>query len=870
MVYKGLNEAEVAKSREQHGANILMPPPRTSWWKLFFEKFKDPIIRLLLVAAVLALIVGAFEGSYTEGLGIILAVLLATVIGFVNEYKAGKEFDILNQVNNETAVKVIRNDMPIEIPKTEIVVGDIVLIEQGDEIPADGILLEALSLAVNESTLNGESLPSNKTAEKVTSFQTAYSPNMVLRGTTVSEGQGIMQVTTVGDATEIGKTAREATAMSGEETPLNKQLNRLSKVISKYGTLIAAGTFMLLVLRDVFAGNLQFAWSFSTFSVLLTYFMIAVTLIVMAVPEGLPMSVTMSLAYSMRRMTRTNNLVRKMHACETMGATTIICTDKTGTLTQNKMSVQATFFPQLNNNEISVDEISKLILYASAGNSTAHLDLSHKSALPVGNPTEGALLLWLQEKNINYNDIRQQINIVARSLFTTEKKYMATHLHLPDNSEIAVIKGAPEVILSRCETTSIPEDVQQRLKIYQNRAMRTLAFAYRKIAVGDTTPIDEQLSEMIFLGFVAIADPVRPDVEAAIQECMQAGIEVKIVTGDTSATAIEIARQIGLWKATDQPDQQITGSDFAALSDEEAQVVACRIKIMSRARPTDKLRLVKLLQKSANVVAVTGDGTNDAPALNYANVGLSMGSGTSVAKEASDIVLLDDSFNSIVNAVRWGRSLYRNIQRFVMFQLTINVLALIIAFIGPFIGIKLPLTVTQILWVNLIMDTFAALALATEPPDNSVMRNKPRRTSDFIITRAMAKNIFTQAGIFVVALLSLLIWYQCTGKGEDIYYLTIFFTVFVFLQFWNLFNARCMGTNYSAFRHLAQSKPFLMIAVMIAVLQFFIVEFGGALFRTTPLTLRDWLIIIAATSLVLWIGEIRRFIGRMKVKGVAV
>ncbi|MDR3132447.1 MAG: HAD-IC family P-type ATPase, partial [Prevotellaceae bacterium] len=549
MVYKGLNSEEVLASRARHGENILTPAPHTTWWKLFLEKFKDPIIRLLLAAAVIALTAAFFdpESSYVEGLSILLAVFLATVLAFANEYKAGREFDILNQVNNEAAVKVIRAGRPAEIPKRDVVVGDIVLLEQGDEAPADGDLLEAIALSVNESTLNGESLPSHKTAEPAGSFATAYSPNVVLRSTMVAEGQGVMRVTAVGDATEIGKTAREATGMSGEDTPLNKQLNRLSKIIGKAGFAIAAGTFVLLVARDLLLG-LPFDWSLETFSRALTYFMVAITLIVVAVPEGLAMSVTLSLAYSMRRMMRTNNLVRHMHACETMGATTVICTDKTGTLTQNHMRVQATHFYVLQNAKQRPKEGEKFvhpfISLAIAANSTAHLDAGSGAA--VGNPTEGALLYWLHTQGVDYQKIRQDAAIIERSLFTTEKKYMATHVQSGGESVI-FIKGAPEIVLGKCIATSIPSYILPSLESYQRRAMRTLAFAYRKAPAYPAGTLDEQLEKMTYLGFVAIADPVRPKVTDAIKSCLQAGIEVKIITGDTSATAIEIARKTGLW-----------------------------------------------------------------------------------------------------------------------------------------------------------------------------------------------------------------------------------------------------------------------------------------------------------------------------------
>jgi Ca2+-transporting ATPase len=860
MKYKGLDNNEVVLSRKKSGTNELTPVPRTPWWDMLLGKFNDPLIKLLLFAALLSLVVGYFEHSYLEALGIITAVLLAVLVAFFNEYKAGKEFDMLNKVNDETPVKVFRNGQATTVPKRDLVKGDIVILEQGDEVPADGRVLECFSLYINEATLNGESMPAAKQAELAEHYITTYSPNALLRGTTVTDGQGVMEVTEVGDATEIGKTSREAAIESGEDTPLNKQLNRLGKVIGKTGIAVASAVFLLLALRDVLSGTALFPLSLQTLSIFLTYFMVAVALIVMAVPEGLAMSVTLSLAYSMRRMTRTNNLVRRMHATETMGATTVICTDKTGTLTQNKMHVHAAHFDRL------TKEQDDLVAESMALNSTAHLDLTNVTeAQPVGNPTEASLLLWLHERQIDYAELRAQAGITGRLSFTTENKFMATRCVSPAlQKEVLYVKGGAEVVMKRC--TDVPAGVQELLQDYQNRGMRTLAFAYREVQPGESADLLEGSVGLTYLGFVAIFDPVRKDVGAAIKSCMDAGIEVKIVTGDISATATEIARQIGLWNDDDDASRQITGAEFAALNDADAAEAAGRIKIMSRARPSDKLRLVKLLQQRNEVVAVTGDGTNDAPALNYANVGLSMGSGTSVAREASDIVLLDDSFNSIVNAVQWGRSLYGNIQRFVQFQLTINVAALVIAFLGPFVGVTLPFTVTQMLWVNLIMDTFAALALATEPPTRSVMNKKPRRVNDFLITPRMAKNIFGWAAVFLVILLGLLFWFGHTAEGLTPYRLSLFFTVFVMLQFWNLFNARCLGSTNSAFYRLHKNVMFIAIALLILALQIAIVQFGGEVFRTEPLTRCDWITVILATSAVLWIGEIDRGIKRYRKK----
>ncbi|MDR0294711.1 MAG: calcium-translocating P-type ATPase, PMCA-type [Prevotellaceae bacterium] len=862
MKYSGLTDEQVIQNRQSFGSNDLTPPPRHVWWKLLLSKFNDPIIKLLLFTATIALGLGFFEDSFIEGAGIMAAVLLATLIAFFNEFQAEKEFDILNRVNDEMPVKVIRHGQATKVSKRELVVGDIALLEQGDEIPADGHLLESFSLCVNESALNGESMPAFKSVVVPEHYETAYAPNAVLRGTVVTEGQGVMEVTVVGDASEIGQTAREAAAINTEQTPLNKQLNRLSGLIGKLGFIVAGSIFVLLVARSLLTQEITFPFDhLEEWSILLTYFMVTVTIIVAAVPEGLAMSVTLSLAYSMRRMTRTNNLVRRMHATETMGATTVICTDKTGTLTQNEMRVHAEHF------DIISKDKDTLIIESIALNTTAHLDCSNPdSVVPVGNPTEGALLLWLNNRQVDYERLREEGKIIDRLLFTTENKFMATRCLSPSTGKnILYVKGAPEVIMKRC--AAIPADVQSLLSSYQQRGMRTLAFAYKEMADTDKGALLDLSNELTYLGFVAIADPVRTDVTEAIKNCMEAGIEVKIITGDTAATATEVARQIGLWQPSDSADKQITGAEFAALSDEEAKQAALRIKIMSRARPADKLRLVKLLQQQGAVVAVTGDGINDAPALNFANVGLSMGSGTSVAKEASDIVLLDDSFSSIVNAVRWGRSLYRNIQRFLQFQLTINVLALMVAFLGPFIGVTLPFTAIQMLWVNLIMDTFAALALATEPPDNSVMHHKPRKVSDFIITPFMAKNIFITAGIFLCLLLGLLIFYVPANIGHSVpsVELSVFFTVFVLLQFWNLFNVRCSGTTRSTFRDLFQNKPFLLIAATILIMQVVIIQCGGAVFRTEPLSLPAWIYIIAGTSLVLWVGEILRAVQRKAV-----
>lgn len=867
----GLTDQEVIASREKNGINLLTPPKRLSIWKLYLEKFQDPVIRVLLVAAVFSLIISIIESEYAETIGIFFAIFLATGIGFYFEYDANKKFDLLNAVGEETPVTVIRNGKIKEIPRKDIVVGDTVVLNTGEEVPADGTLVEAVSLQVNESTLTGE-LMVNKTTDKAHFDEEAtYPSNAVMRGTTITDGHGIMRVDRVGDATEIGKVARQSTEQSQEQTPLNIQLTKLANLIGKAGFTIAALTFIVFTSKDLYSFitsenfigiNDWHSW-LEIARIVLKYFMMAVTLIVVAVPEGLPMSVTLSLALNMRRMLKTNNLVRKMHACETMGAITVICTDKTGTLTQNLMQVY----------EAQVDESQPdLVAEGIAANSTAFLEEKAEGEKPsgVGNPTEIALLLWLNSKGKDYMKLREEAKVVNQLTFSTERKYMATLVDSPiQKKRILYIKGAPEIVMSKCNLEKAQIDkYNEQLLAYQNKAMRTLGIAYKVVPENASDDCAELVGEggMTFLGIFAISDPIRPDVPNAVKKCQSAGIGIKIVTGDTPGTATEIARQIGLWTPEDTERNRITGVEFAALSDEEALDRVLDLKVMSRARPMDKQRLVQLLQQKGAVVAVTGDGTNDAPALNHAQVGLSMGTGTSVAKEASDITLLDDSFNSIATAVMWGRSLYKNIQRFIVFQLTINVVALLSVLLGAFFGTELPLTVTQMLWVNLIMDTFAAMALASIAPSMDVMNEKPRRRTDFIITPVMRNTIFGVGLGFLIILMGLLVYFKNLSGGMDTHHLTVFFTIFVMLQFWNLFNASVFGTNHSFFKDAGHALGMLGVALIILVGQIIIVSFGGKVFRTEPLPLSEWLYIIGGTSFVLWIGEIWRGIKRLKSK----
>ena len=881
-LHKGLTSQEVEDSRKKHGSNILTPPKKTSLWVQFMEKFEDPIIRILLFAWVLAMIISAIHcwgpdqkglEAFIEPVGIFFAIMLASTIGFIFEAKAAKAFEVLNQVNDDIPVTVIRNGHVTETTRADIVVGDIVMLGTGDEIPADGILLESVSLQVNESTLTGEPVISKTTKEEDFDHEATYPSNHVMRGTTVVDGHGMMQVMAVGDATEYGKVNQGAQMDNNIDTPLQLQLKRLADLISKVGYTVATLTFVVLTAKVFLQGGE--AGNFYYIEHILNNFMIAVTLVVVAVPEGLPMSVTLSLALSMSRMLKANNLVRKMHACETMGATTVICTDKTGTLTQNQMRVNTTSFFPLKDQHLAEDKASMLIREGIAINSTANLNRQDGTVKTLGNPTEAAMLLWLDAQGHDYEKLRADAKIVNQLTFSTERKYMATVVDSPLlGAKVLYMKGAPEIVLGHCKdvatehgTTSasgMQADIEALLLSYQNQAMRTLGFAYKILTDKEAeTPYKDGLlsvKNLTYLGVVAISDPVREDVPRAVEACRKAGIDIKIVTGDTPATAREIARQIGIWTQEDSDKNIITGPAFEALSDEEAAKRVQSLKIMCRARPTDKQRLVQLLQNQDAVVAVTGDGTNDAPALKAAQVGLSMGDGTSVAKEASDITILDNSFSSIVQAVMWGRSLYRNIQRFLIFQLTINVVACAIVLIGSLIGTGSPLTITQMLWVNLIMDTFAAGALASLPPSWSVMRDRPRRSGehgDFIISRSMAGNIFGTGIFFTILLVTAILVLQNKGHLSP-HDLSWFFTFFVMLQVWNMFNAKAFMTGRSALAGLWKSKSFLLVIALIVVGQYLIVTFGGKMFNVVPLSLNEWLTISAMTMPVLLFGEIAR------------
>lgn len=885
----GLTREQVEESRRIHGANVLTPPAEESLWKLFFDKFKDPLIIVLLMAGALSILISIYEyfklgqsaTVFFEPAGIFMAIFLATGLSFYFEKKAEDEFKILNQVNDDEAVQVIRDGNPTQIAKKDVVVGDILILNTGEEIPADAVLLEATRLNVDESTLTGEPMASKTTDPDHFDLEATFPSDHVMRGTRVMEGHGLAEVYAVGDATENGKVYEAAHIDDGTKTPLSEQLERLGALVTK-GSYIIGGAVILGRIVMYLLNN-------ATFDIVafIAYFlqtiMIAVTLVVVSVPEGLPMAVTLSLAYSMRRMLKTNNLVRKMHACETMGATTVICTDKTGTLTQNQMRVSETDFYGLKDQKLGDDSESRLVATAIAVNSTAQLDLSdaaHPSVL--GNPTEGALLLWLRDNGVDYRVLRKEAKVVRELPFTTERKYMATVVADESGAERLFVKGAPEIVLAMCSRVCGNVDrasIAETLLGYQEKAMRTLGFASCKLPAGvdGITENGVDVRDLEFMGVVAIADPVRGDVPAAINECLNAGIAIKIVTGDTPATAREIGRQIGLWSEGDGERNIITGPEFGELTDKELADRVGDLKIIARARPMDKRRLVEALQKKGQVVAVTGDGTNDAPALKAANVGLSMGDGTSVAKEASDITIIDNSFASIGRAVMWGRSLYQNLQRFILFQLTVNVVACLVVLVGAFMGTESPLTVTQMLWVNLIMDTFASMALSSLPPSRSVMDSKPRDRKSFIITSSMWRFIGGTGLLFTAIVLALVYVFEHADvtsladllhvsvgakQGLSPYELSIIFTTFVMLQFWNLFNARAYATHRSAF-HLNKCGEFVMISLVIFIGQIIIVSIGGEFFNVVPLSIEDWIIIVAGTSLVLWIGELGRVVSRL-------
>ena len=931
--YTGLTDAQVLESRQKYGVNVLTPPEKESLWDTFketcthwiaismlalivistitagvlcggmgvvvwsmpaiiafatvlilvvgfFGGFEDPLFKILIMAFVLSIGISIYEfvwggagfKTFFEPIGIIVALVLATSIAFFLERSNEKTFQSLNEVNDDTLIKVIRNNNVCQVPRKDIVVGDIVLLESGEEIPADCELLESLNLSVNESSLTGELQAAKTTNPEMFDKEATYASNLIMKGTVILEGYCTAKVLAVGDKTESGKVFEAAQVDEGGSTPLSEELDGLADLITKASYVFAALIVIGRLFIYFYEGDASFAtgddWiSFITY--VLNTIMIAVTLIVVAVPEGLPMSVTLSLAFSMRKLMKENTLPRTMHSCETMGATSVICTDKTGTLTQNQMQVADTKL-----SDVTDDFLTEMI----SVNTTANLDLSDKnSAKVIGNPTEGALLLWLKSKNVDYLSIRENAEIIDRLPFSTENKYMATVVKSVSKGRTYVfVKGAPEILLGMSAISEADKETYGAdLLNYQNKAMRTLGLAYTEVRENEKVIENGKLNTngLTFVGIFAISDPIRKEVPAAIKECLNAGVQVKIVTGDTSGTAKEIGRQIGLWNEKDTDKNILTGSEFAAMSDEELKDRVVDIKILSRARPNDKERLVKLLKQRGQVVAATGDGTNDAPALNAADVGLSMGDGTAVAKESSDMTIQDNSFSTIANAVMWGRSLYKNIQRFLLFQLTVNVTACFLVLVGAFMGTESPLTVTQMLWINLIMDTFAAIALASLPPSRKVMEDKPRDRNASILSKPMRIEILGVGFFFFFLLVAMLYIFEhgeytsmCDlflnlhigeRDGLSTYELTLLFTTFVMTHFFYLFNARAFETGKSAL-HFKGCQGLLAIVAVIFLGQVAMVEIPllQDFFNVCGLTLEDWVIIILGSSLVLWIREI--------------
>ena len=883
--YTGLSDEQVIVSRQEHGTNVLTPPEREPLWKQFLGKFNDPLIKILLVALVLSVGLSTYEyfilhsgvSVLFEPMGIFIAIVLATLVGFLVEVNANKKFRLLNQTDDHVMVKVKRGGHVTQVPRRDIVVGDIVILEAGEKVPADGTVIDSFSLTVDESSFTGEpsAWKTHDTEAAAKEKDATYPANILLRASTIIDGSATMRVERVGDKTEYGKVYRDAQIDNNIKTPLTQQLDRLGRTIAR-GSYVMAGLLVLGRLVEYFVAGSEGVVADAQYFI--ETVMLAVTLIVVSVPEGLPMSVTLSLALSMRKMLKHNNLVRRMHACETMGAATVICTDKTGTLTQNKMQVyQAHFYGLPDGDKLSDDEMSRIVTTGIACNSTAFLDDSDpNNIMALGNPTEAALLLWLQDAGVDYLTLRENNETLAQMPFSTMTKYMPTVIGTDDGKRLLLVKGAPEIVMRLCDKTVGDVSFQQvtdELTEFQIKAMRTLAFAYRELSENEEP--EQALKDfksgnqpaLCFVGIVAISDPVRTDVPAAIQDCRNAGVKVKIVTGDTSATAREIGRQVGLWTNDDTDDAIISGPDFAALDDDEAAKRAQAIKIMARARPDDKARLVRLLQQQGEVVAVTGDGTNDAPALNAAQVGLSMGDGTAVAKEASDITILDNSFMSINKAVLWGRSLYSNIQRFILFQLAVNVCACLVVAICSFFSKQPALTVTQMLWVNLIMDTFAALALASLPPNSVLMRQQPRNSHASIITPMMKKFILVSGVIFAVLMIGLYYYFVREANGGPVFVrginpninpheMGIYFSVFVFLQFWNMLNARSFATGKSAFNNMEDSKVFWAVAAVIFAGQIILVQYFYPFFNCAPLDFMTWFWIILGTFPVFLVGQI--------------
>jgi len=828
---QGLSSAQIQEMQNRFGKNELTPPPRLPLWKLYLKNFEDPIIRILLVAVIISALVAALEGSgLLDTIGIALAVILATTIAFLTEYKSNREFDALNAMCDDTGIKVIRDGQARTIRMRDVVVGDIILLEAGDAVPADGILVHEAHFEADESAFTGENEPVRKNSE-----------DTLLKGTWVTAGRGTMIATAVGDATRMGEIAASITRGERPETPLQVKLRVLAGQISRFGYAMAGLIVISLLAKGIVTGLPTDPLELVRF--LLDIAIFAVIIIVVSVPEGLPVSVTVSLALTMRKMTRAYSLVRRMIACETIGSVTTICTDKTGTLTRNLMEVVASSIltPEYENK--TPDDPAGWVTLNAGVNSTAELEPREGELITVGNSTEGALLRWLSRAGIDYHQIRRAYFPISQALFDSRRKEMRTVISI-EGRYYLLVKGAPEVVAASC--SSAPDLTP--VKNLAGRAMRTLAFAH-----AETGSPEDSTPTLIWDGYVGIRDEIRSDVPSAVATCRSAGISIAMVTGDSPETAAAIAKETGILTN----GTVITGPEFRDLSPEKQQALAPQIEVMARSAPHDKLLLVKALQANGEVVAVTGDGTNDAPALRSADVGLAMGiAGTEVAREASDIILLDDSFPTIERAVWWGRALFENIQRFLMFQLTINISAAFLSFIAPLLGYPAPFSVIQLLWINIIMDSLAALALCSESPHPALMEKKPIPRTSSVLTPYMIRAILCTAFVYIIVGIGGII-FGLPYMNSPAEQATAFFTGFVLAQVWNGIN--CRGINGIMPSFIRGNPAFFVIMGSIILIQFLIVQFGGAVFGTVPLSVFQWIVLLLGTLPVLLIWPALRW-----------
>ena len=904
---RGLSEKQIAQNQKKYGKNQFSPGEKISLGKKILEALKEPMIFILLIAALITIGMNIYKQSqglhaeFTESIGILVAITISVSIKVIMEGRSEKAFETLNNINEDIKVKVLRNGIIQYIYKKDVVVGDIIKIETGAKVPADGRLIDSLQLKVDESMLTGESIAVNKNFEQtITNAKTVLSErkNMVFAGTFITYGQGTVIITSVGDKTEMGNIASELKHPVSKSTPLQEKLDKLARSITTFGVIAS----ILILFYELFKIYISNNLSFDTVQ---NAFMVSVALIVAAVPEGLPTIVAMTLALNIIKMAKSNALVRKLIACETIGCINVICSDKTGTLTKNQMTVIDIW----NNGKLinPSDLKNRFLIENFTINSTADITIKDGNVKFIGNPTECSLLkafsdtvcsvspkqcTYYEQSNsicggqcekytyknddyISYTDIRNSSNIIFQYPFSSDKKSMTTVI-LVDKLYKVYSKGSPEKIISLCSTIIINnkielftdelrEKVNNEIIKLQQEAKRILAFSHNDINTGydDWNKSQDKVeSNMIFDGFVSIADPLRDDVYEAVEKCKKSGISLKILTGDNIVTATSIAKQLNI---VNKDSIIIEAQQIDEMSNEELLKILDKIILIARSKPLTKMRIVNLLKKHGNVVAVTGDGINDAPALKNADVGIAMGiTGTEVSKEASDIILLDDSFSTIVKAVEWGRGIYENFQRFIQFQLTVNLVAVLTVFVCEMFGLPVPFTTIQLLWVNLIMDGPPALSLGLESLRNHLMEQEPVKRDTNIITRNMLFRIIIN-GVFIVFMIMLLINKQILG-GTQGQQSSIIFTTFVMFQLFNSFNSRELG-NESIFTNLLKNKPMLWIIGATFFVQILITQFGGQIFKTAPLSISMWLRIIAYSFSVVAFSEVIRFIKR-KIKKV--